>query len=314
MPGWCHHIDRPGLWRKWTIPAGASCKCVSSLMLADDDDTKCTQVFEYTCPRDATLPAGGGGDANMSPLEDADILQDSASVQMDEAADMSPIRDDDKLPDSAEKVANEEGKKSGRCDSCRLRKKRCDGSHEDCAKNTQLGSDRNGRVQAFEYACPQREAPPLSPSSVPMDVSEDADACVSLIEGVGVPVDAAEKAEHRPVGGRCDSCRLHKKRCDGSHEACAKNTQPGSGRNGKVPAVPRRVDARESEHLKPLGRRERTESYDRATELVRACAHMCAHTRFCMCTHTNRPQHSLACPLACARTDSTREGCSSRKL
>ena len=162
----------------------------------------------------------------MSPLEDADILQDSASVQMDEAADMSPIRDDDKLPDSAEKVANEEGKKSGRCDSCKSRKKRC----------------------------------------------------------------------------------------DGSHEACAKNTQPGSGRNGKVPAVPRRVDARESEHLKPLGRRERTESYDRATELVRACAHMCAHTRMSMCTHTNRPQHSLACPLACARTDSTREGCSSRKL
>ena len=185
MPGWCHHIDRPELWRKWTIPAGASCKCVSSLMLADDDDTKCTQVFEYTCPRDATLPAGGGGDANMSPLEDADILQDSASVQMDEAADMSPIRDDDKLPDSAEKVANEEGKKSGRCDSYRLRKKRCDGSHEDCAKNTQLGSDRNGRVQAFEYACPQREAPPSSPSSVPMDASEDADACVSPIEGVG---------------------------------------------------------------------------------------------------------------------------------
>ena len=75
---------------------------------------------------------------------------------------MSPIRDDDKLPDSAEKVANEEGKKSGRCDSCRLRKKRCDGSHEDCAKNTQPGSGRNGRVQAFEYACPQREAPPTT--------------------------------------------------------------------------------------------------------------------------------------------------------
>ena len=80
--------------------------------------------------------------------------------------------------------------------------------------------------QAFEYASPQREAPPSSPSSVPMDASEDADACVSPIEGTGMPVDAAmeedsgmppaaveEAEETMRRGNRCEYCKQKKIHC-----------------------------------------------------------------------------------------------------
>jgi len=90
-----------------------------------------------------------------------------------------------------------------------------------------LDKGEGGRFKlAFEYASPQREAPPSSPSSVPIDASEDADACVSPIEGTGMPVDAAmeedsgmppaaveEAEETMRRGNRCEYCKQKKIHC-----------------------------------------------------------------------------------------------------
>jgi len=119
------------------------------------------------------------------------------------------------------------------CGSCFMKMRRppskCAAASSATSEGVTADADQSTSVATSTPCRPSTRATPSS--------SARADAHMP-IEDARMPLDAAEKADHNPVGRPCDSCdfcKSRRKRCDGSNEGCAKNTEGASGEEPSTP-------------------------------------------------------------------------------